>query len=88
MESLTDLMTTCVELGATRAMMNLGITAGEITQRKAAKVYGAFFKWAVGCGKLTPCRVGNGASGTRWYKVTDILSLKAESEAKAYLINH
>ena len=62
MKSLESLITTCIELGATRAMVNLGVTSGEISQRQAEKVYGSWFKMASSSKRILPVRTGNGTS--------------------------
>ena len=87
MKSLESLITTCIELGATQAMVNLGVTSGEISQRQAEKVYGSWFKMASSSKRIYPVRTGNGVSATKWYKVTDILALRAQDELKADLLN-
>ena len=87
MKSLESLITTCIELGATRAMVNLGVTSGEISQRQAEKVYGSWFKMASSSKRILPVRTGNGTSATKWYSVTEILGLRAQDELKAELNN-
>lgn len=87
MKPLESLITTCIELGATQAMVNLGVTSGEISQRQAEKVYGSWFKMASSSKRIYPVRTGNGVSATKWYKVTDILALRAQDELKADLLN-
>ena len=88
MKSLESLITTCIELGATRAMVNLGVTSGEISQRQAEKVYGSWFKMASSSKRILPVRTGNGTSATKWYSVTEILGLRAQDELKAELTNN
>ena len=85
MRSLEQLISTCIELGATKAMINLGVTAGEVSQRQAEKIYGSWFKMASSSNRIHPVRVGNGNTGTKWYSVTEILSLRAQDEIKAEL---
>lgn len=85
MSNLEILIQTCVELGSARTMETLGITSGEISQRKARDVYGKYFMDADKAGRIRPCRVEDGRAGTRWYRVTDILALKAADAAKAEL---
>ena len=43
---------------------------------------------AASSNRIHPVRVGNGATGTKWYKVTDILALRAQDELKAELMNY
>lgn len=84
--NLQILMTTCIELGTARTMEVLGVHSGEISTRKARDTYGKWFIDAVENNRLHPCRVDNGRNGTRWYRVVDILALKADDVAKAKLI--
>ena len=86
MTNIERLIDTCVELGAARTMELLGVTAGEISQRKARDTYGKFFTDAVAAGRLHPCRIEAGRGGAKKYRVVDILSLKAADSAKAELL--
>lgn len=85
MSNLETLMTTCVELGSARTMELLGVSSGEVSKRKARDIYGKWFSDAVNLGRLRPCRVEDGRAGTQWYRVVDILSLKAQDCARAEL---
>ena len=85
MSNLETLITTCVELGSAKAMETLGVSSGEISQRKARDVYGKYFTDADKAGRIRPCRVEDGRAGTKWYRVIDILSLKAQDAARAQL---
>ena len=67
-------------------MVNLGVTSGEISYRQAEKTYGSWFKEAASSKRIHPVRVGNGNSGTKWYSVQEILSLRATDEIKADLL--
>lgn len=73
------------ELGAVRAMESLGVTSGEISQRKALAVYGKHFADLERAGRLSPCRIESGHAGTRWYKVSDILKAKLADAVRASL---
>lgn len=73
MDALERLISTATELGAAQAMINLGLTAGEISQRKAGRIF--------------PCRVEEGRAGTRWYSITEILKVKTYDAARAELKN-
>lgn len=83
--NLERLIETCVELGAARTMETLGVTSGEVSQRRARDVYGKWFTDADRAGRIRPCRIEDGRAGTRWYRVVDILSLKAADAARAEL---
>lgn len=85
MSSIGTLIKTCIELGSTQAMVNLGVTSGEISQRKARDTYGKYFTDAARAGRIRPCRVEDGRAGTKWYRVTDILALRAEDAVPAEL---
>ena len=86
MNNLETLIQTCIELGSARTMETLGISSGEISQRRARNVYGKYFMDAEKAGRIRPCRVEDGRTGTKWYRVVDILSLKARDAARAELI--
>lgn len=85
MTALERLISTAAELGAATALESLGITAGELSQRRAREVYGKWFTDAAAAGRIAPCRVEDGRAGTRWYRVTDILKLKTYDAARAEL---
>ena len=85
-KNLQTLMTTCISIGTAETLVTLGIHSGEISMRKARDVYGKWFIDAVNNGRLFPCRVEDGRTGTKWFKVTDILALKADDLARAELI--
>lgn len=84
-ENLERLISTCVELGTAKTLETLGISSGEISQRKARDVYHKWFLDADKAGRIRPCRVEDGKFGTRWYRVVDILALKAYDAARAEL---
>lgn len=85
MTPLETLISTCIELGTAKTLETLGISSGEISQRKARDIYGKYFTDADRAGRIRPCRVEDGRTGTRWYRVVDILALKAADAAKAEL---
>ena len=85
MASIESLITTCISLGCAETLKALGVSAGELTERQAKKTYGRWFIEAIQREFIRPCRVGNGAHGTKWYSVTDILKYKASREAKAQI---
>ena len=84
--NLEHIIASAAELGATKAMVALGVTSGEVSSRQAEQTYGKWFKEAVANKRLRPVRVGNGKTGTKWYRVTDILTLRTLDEARAELI--
>ena len=76
---------TCIELGSAKTLETLGVSSGEISQRRARDVYGKYFMDADRAGRIRPCRIEDGRAGTRWYRVVDILALKAADAARAEL---
>jgi len=85
MNNLEILIKTCVELGTTQTLETLGLTSGEVSRNKAISVYGRYFKEAEKAGRIRPYRVGNGKNGTKYFRVVDILSLRAEDALRAEL---
>ena len=85
-KNLQTLMTTCISIGTAQTLVLMGVHSGEISMRKARDVYGKWFMDAVNDGRIFPCRVEDGRTGTKWFKVTEILALKADDIAKAELI--
>lgn len=85
-KNLQTLMTTCISIGTAQALVTMGVHSGEISMRRARDVYGKWFLNAVNDGRIFPCRVENGRAGTKWFKVTDILALKADDLARAELV--
>lgn len=65
----------------------LGLTAGEMSQRQAKKVYGGYFVELVKAERITPVHTEKGHAGTKFYRVADILACKAEDTRKAQLLN-
>lgn len=88
MNNLERLIKTCIELGTASTLETLGISSGEISQRKARDTYGKYFTDADKAGRIRPCRIEEGHTGTRWYRVVDILALKAQDAAKAHIRNY
>ena len=85
MTALERLIETAAELGAATALTTLGLTAGEVSQRRAREIYGKWFTDAAAAGRIAPSRVEDGRAGTRWYSVTEILKLKTYDAARAEL---
>lgn len=63
----------------------LGITAGEISQRKARDTYGKWFTDAEKAGRIRPARIDNGRNGTRHYRVVAIQELRTADLIRAEL---
>lgn len=85
-KNLQTLITTCISIGTAQTLETLGIHSGEVSMRKARDTYGKWFMDAVNNDRLKPCRIENGRSGTKWFRVVDILALKADDAARAKLI--
>lgn len=83
--ALQSLMKTCIAIGTAETLVTLGVSSGEISQRKALKVYGKLFSSYVNAGRIRPSRIEEGRTGTRWYRITDILTQKAIDAATAEL---
>ena len=79
------LIKTCTALGCARTMELLGVSSGVISQRQARATYGKWFADECAAHRLFPCRIEPGRAGTRWYRVTDILSLMAAEQANCQL---
>lgn len=84
-DNLEILISTCIELGTARTLETLGLSSGEISQRKARDTYHKWFMDADKAGRIRPCRIEPGRAGTRYYRVVDILALKAKDAARAEL---
>lgn len=74
-----------ISIGCAQTMQELGVTSGELSERQVVKTYGRWIKEAIQNGKVSPCRVGEGTHGTRYYSVVDILAYKAKLAVKATL---
>ena len=86
MNNLDILIKTCVELGSAQTIETLGISSGEISRNKAISVYGSYFLKAEKEVRIRPYRVGNGKNGTKYFRVVDILSLRAKDALRAELL--
>lgn len=82
---LQSLIQNCISLGTASTLEQLGIHSGEVSMRQAKKTYGKWFMDCVTRDRIHPCRVENGRSGTRFYRVVDILALKVEDGAQMEL---
>lgn len=85
MERLERMVKLSAEMGAARTLELLGLHSGEVSQRKARDTYGKWFLDAERDGRISPVRVEPGRTGTRWYRVVDILALKVRDAAPAEL---
>lgn len=76
MSNLEALIQSAAAMGAAQVLEVLGLSAGEISGRKAKSIYGTWFMEAVKSGRLRPTRVGDGYNGKHSYRITDILQLR------------
>ena len=83
--NLQSLIQDCISLGTASTLEQLGIHSGEVSMRQAKKTYGKWFLDCIARDRIVPCRVENGKSGTRFYRVVDILTLKVEDRASMEL---
>lgn len=88
MIDLQTIIRTSAELGANMALEKAGITAGEISKKEALRRYGTYFRNASDAGRILPVRKGPAANSTKFYRIADILALRAADEAAAYLIEN
>lgn len=85
MDVLERIVQSAAALGAARLAETLGLSAGEISQRKARDTYGKWFTDAERAGKIHPCRVNEGRNGTRHYRVVEIQELRTAELVRAEL---
>ena len=83
--NLQSLIQDCISLGTASTLEQLGIHSGEVSMRQAKKTYGKWFLDCIARDRIFPCRVEDGKSGTRFYRVVDILTLKVEDRASMEL---
>lgn len=85
MNTLEKLVHSAAAMGAAQVLETLGLTAGEISQRKARDTYGKWFTDAEKAGRIRPARVDNGKNGTRHYRVVEIQELRTADLVRAEL---
>ena len=85
MNVLEEMVKSAAAMGAAQVLETLGVTAGEISQRKARDTYGKWFTDAERAGRIRPARVDNGRNGTRHYRVVDIQELRTADLMRAHL---
>lgn len=83
MSTLEQIVHSAAKLGAAQVLETLGLTSGEISQRKARSTYGKWFTDAEKAGRIRPTRVDDGRNGTRHYRVVDIQELKTADLVRA-----
>lgn len=85
MDNLERIVKEAAALGAAQLAETLGLTAGEISQRKARDTYGKWFDEAVNRGRIRPVRIDNGRRKTKHYRIVDIQQLKTADLVRAEL---
>lgn len=83
---INAIVKTATETGAALVLETLGLSAGEISQRKARDTYGKWFTDAERDGRIRPARVDAGKNGTKHYRVVDITQLKTADLVRAELL--
>ena len=85
MVNIERIVESAAAMGAAKALETLGLTAGEISQRKARSTYGKWFADAEKAGRIRPSRVYDGKNGTRHYRVVEIQELRTADLIRAEL---
>ena len=85
MSNLEQLVKSAAKMGAAEVLESLGLTAGEISQRRARDIYGKWFTDAERSGRIRPSRVDQGSHGTRHYRVVQIQELRTADLMRAEL---
>lgn len=85
MNYLEEMVKSAAKMGAAEVLETLGLSAGEISQRKARDTYGKWFTDAERAGRIRPARVDNGRNGTRHYRIVDIQELRTADLMRAHL---
>ena len=84
--NIKDVIQDAAKMGAVELAEDLGLTAGEISQRKARKIYGKYFDTLVESGRVWPIRQEVGRAGTKYFRVSDILACRIADRVTATLI--
>lgn len=84
MEYTKEILQGMAQMGAVEALASVGLTTGEISQRQAYETYGRkFINEAVANGRLKPCHIGIGRTGTIRYAIADILAIRTADRIQA-----
>ena len=82
---LRQMVESATAAGTARTLEALGVSAGEISQRRARSLYGKWFTDAEKAGRIRPVHIDQGGHGTRHYRVVDIQDLKTADLMRAEL---
>lgn len=85
MSNLEALVQSAAAQGAAQVIETLGLSAGEISFRRARDIYGKWFTDAVKNGRVHPSRVDDGPRGIRRFRIVDIQQLKTADLMRAEL---
>lgn len=85
MSNLEQLVSSAAAMGAAEVLETLGLSSGEISQRKARDIYGKWFTDAESSGRIRPARIGEGRNGKRSYRVVEIQQLRTADLIRAEL---
>jgi hypothetical protein len=85
MSAIEHIINDSMQIGVIRTLQLLGVSSGEISQRKAIETYGKWFKDQVEDGTIRPIRIEEGKHGAKIYSVTDILAVRVRQSAPAEL---
>ena len=85
MKNLEAIVHDAAALGAAQLAETLGLSAGEISQRKARRLYGKWFDDAEQAGRITPAHIDAGPNGTRHYRVVEVLEVRVADRMRAEL---
>ena len=83
MQYLERIVKESAAIGVAQTLEALGVSAGELSQRKARSIYGKWFTDAERAGRIHPSRVDNGRNGTRHYRVVEIQELRVADLIRA-----
>ena len=83
MQYLERIVKEAAAMGTAQTLQALGVSAGELSQRKARSIYGKWFTDAERAGRIHPSRVDNGRNGTRHYRVVEIQELRVADLIRA-----
>lgn len=85
MRAIEHIIEDAVRIGCVQTLEMLGVSAGEISQRKAIEMYGKWFKDAVADGRILPIRIEGGKRGAKIFRIQDICAVRVQEAARAEL---
>lgn len=85
MRAIEHIIEDAVRIGCVQTLEMLGVSAGEISQRKAIEMYGKWFRDAVADGRILPIRIEDGKRGAKIFRIQDICAVRVQEAARAEL---